>query len=322
MHNAGQDWAAATGYRSLTEALTATEAGKGEPLGRKAPQRDAHRPADPALDRVLALARCFEQLRAGPAARLHPPPGRNWTQPLLPQRTAGALNLGCLPVRIGAGPGQGGRHGGRDASLPRVIRERPPVKTSRQIPLASRHLAGPLGAFIAAFVIALPAVGFALDVVSPSVPYPDWGMKALGDLTFGGAADAGEASMLVRAPVLARGDRLDAAAQPRLAVANYIEAKVDEAVPFPIAVEAIEGIGQGSALVVRGLPEDAGLSHGEGLEPGSWRLDPRSAPDLTLTLYRRLNSPQAISIELVAPNGEVVAAASTTLTADPAEPRV
>jgi hypothetical protein len=183
-------------------------------------------------------------------------------------------------------------------------------------------LAGPLRAFIAAFVIALPAIGFALDVVSPSVPYPEWGMKALGELTFAGAADAGEAATLVPAPALAKGDRLDVAAQPRLAVANSIEAKVDEAVPFPIAVEAIEWIGNGSALVVRGLPEDVSLSHGQGLEPGAWRLDPRSAPDLTLTLYRRLNSPQAISIELVAPNGEVVAAASTTLTADLAEPRM
>jgi hypothetical protein len=316
MHNAGQDWAAATGNRSLTEALTAPEPGKGG-LGHKAPQRDALRAPDPALDRVLALARCFEQLRAGPAARLNPPPGRNWTQPLLPQRPSNALSLGCLPVKIGAGSGQGRRLGEGDASLPRLIRERPPVTARRRTPRASRHLAGPLGAFIAAFVIALPAVGFALDVVSPSVPYPEWGMKALGELTF-----AGEAAMLVPAPALAKGDRLDAAAQPRLAVANSIEAKVDEAVPFPIAVEAIERIGNGSALVVRGLPEDAGLSHGEGLEPGAWRLDPRSAPDLTLTLYRRLNSPQAISIELVAPNGDVVAAASTTLTADPAAPRV
>jgi hypothetical protein len=322
MHNAGQDRAAATGYRSLPEALTATEPGKGAPLGRKAPPREARRAPDPALDRVLALATCFEQLRAGPADRLNPPPGRNWTQPLLPQRTSGALNLGCLPVRIGAGSGQGGRPAEPDPSLPRLIRGGPPVKGGRPTPRASRWWAGPLTAFIAAFVIALPAVGFALDVVNPPVPYPEWGIKALGDLTFGGAADAGEASMLVPDPVLAKGDRLDAAARPRLGVAHRIEAKVDEAVPFPIAVEALEWIGKSSALVVRGLPEDASLSHGEGLEPGAWRLDPRSAPDLTLTLSRRLNSPQAISVELVAPNGEVVAAASTTLTADPAEPRV
>jgi hypothetical protein len=139
-------------------------------------------------------------------------------------------------------------------------------------------------------------------------------------LTFAGAAGAADAARSALASSQAKGDRLDAAAGPKLAVAHRIEARVDDAVPFPIAVEAIEALGQGSALVVRGLPDHAGLSGGQPLEPGAWRVDARSAADLTLTLYRRIDRPQAVSVELLAPDGGVLAAASTTLIVEPAAP--
>jgi hypothetical protein len=134
-------------------------------------------------------------------------------------------------------------------------------------------------------------------------------MKALAELTFAAPAGHGTPSSH------AGGDRMSPAAGLRLAVAHRIEARVDEAVPFPIAVEGIEALGGGSVLVVRGLPADAALSHGEPLEPGTWRVDARSAANLTLTVSRRIDGPQAISVELLAPEEEVVAAAAaTTLT--------
>jgi hypothetical protein len=100
-------------------------------------------------------------------------------------------------------------------------------------------------------------------------------------------------------------------------VAPFIEAKVEEAVPFPIAVQGVETLGEGSVLVVRGLPDHASVSPGEPLEAGAWRVDARWAASLALTFHRRIDRPQAISVELLAPDGElVVAAAATTLRVD------
>jgi hypothetical protein len=146
-------------------------------------------------------------------------------------------------------------------------------------------------------------------------------MKALAELTFAGAAGRADAAESAPAPIGAKRDLRGATAGPRLAVAQHIEAKVDEAVPFPVAVQGIEALGVGSGLVVRGLPDHAALSHGEPLEPGAWRVDARWAANLRLTLRRRIASPQAISVELMAPDGEVVvAAASTTLVVELAAP--
>jgi hypothetical protein len=146
-------------------------------------------------------------------------------------------------------------------------------------------------------------------------------MKALADLTFAGAVTPGDAAASIPGLVQHKRERAHASAGPRLDVAHRIAARVDEAVPFPIAVQGIESLGEGSSVMVRGLPEHAGLSHGEPLEPGAWRADVRSAANLTLTLRRRIESPQAISVELLAPDGEVVlAAASTTLVVEPPPP--
>lgn len=43
----------------------------------------------------------------------------------------------------------------------------------------------------------------------------------------------------------------------------------------------------------------------------------RAKVNLTLTLYRRIDGPQAISVELLGPAGDAVAAASTTLIVEP-----
>jgi len=198
------------------------------------------------------------------------------------------------------------RRGSRPVESPRFTRPTP------------RRPASPLRAFITTFIITLPLAFIAVLILPPAVPYPEWGVKALSELTFAGGP--GEAKASTAAPAGAKRGRRDTSG-PRLAVAPRIEAKVDEAVPFPIAVHGVEALGEGSALVVRGLPNHASLSHGEPLEPGAWRADARSAANLALTLHRRINRPQAISVELLAPDGElVVAAAATTLMVEPATP--
>ena len=180
--------------------------------------------------------------------------------------------------------------------------------------------AGSLRAFLTTFVITLPVVFVAALFLPPATPYPEWGMKALAELTFTAAAGPGEA--VASTPELTRANRHRRdASGPRLAVAPRIEAKVDETVPFPIAVQGVEGLGEGSALVVRGLPDHASLSPGEPLEPGAWQVDARWAGSLALTLHRRIDRPQAISVELLSPDGElVVAAAATTLMVEAAGP--
>jgi hypothetical protein len=311
MDDARQGWAAAIGYRSQVEAVSAAERDKSE-IRRKRPHHETSRAAAHVFDRIVTLTEAFEPLRNSAAAWPNWPPGQAPRQESMLHRPA-QVSLGLVN---GSGPAA--------SDLSRARRATPRGKhvPETSAPARGRQLrprrASPLTAFITTFVIALPVVFVVALLLPPAAPYPEWGMKALADLTFAGAVTPGDAASV---PGLVQYKRAHAAAGPRLAVAHRIAARVDEAVPFPIAVQGIEALGEGSGVIVRGLPEHAGLSHGEQLEPGAWRVDVWSAANLALTLRRRIESPQAISVELLAPDGEVVlAAASTTLVVEPAPP--
>jgi hypothetical protein len=306
MVDVGREWAAAAGHRSPAEALRSAERENGE-IGWRSAHVDSPGAQRHVLDRVARLTEAFDPPRPAAAWPQWPASQGLRQQPLF-QR----------PANSASGVVNGVRPAPSDPSRSRrEMQAFEPVRIVRSTP---RQPASPLRAFVATFFIAMPVFFIAALFLPPATPYPEWGIKALAELTFTSAGGAGDAAASTQQPTRANRQHREPFGS-RLAVASRIEVKVDEAVPLPISIKGVEALGEGSALVVRGLPDHASLSHGEALEPGAWRVDARWAAGLTLTLHRRIDRPQAISLELIAPDGElVIGAAATTLVVEPAGP--
>jgi Bacterial SH3 domain len=103
------------------------------------------------------------------------------------------------------------------------------------------------------------------------------------------------------------------APQPVLSAPAALEAKTGNAINFPIALDGTDGVPAGSAIVVKGLPEGARLSNGLAQGDAEWRLKPGEIGDLTLAVPEAASGEAALAIQLVAPDGRLVADTATIL---------
>jgi hypothetical protein len=92
-----------------------------------------------------------------------------------------------------------------------------------------------------------------------------------------------------------------------------VEATVGEDVSFPIAIDGTDGMPASSRIVVKGLPSGSKLSNGHLGSNSEWNLNPDEIGDLHLVLGNNAISDTKLAIQLVAPDGRVVADTATIL---------
>jgi hypothetical protein len=100
---------------------------------------------------------------------------------------------------------------------------------------------------------------------------------------------------------------------PVLSAPSIVEATVGEDVSFPIAIDGTDGMPASSRIVIKGLPSGSKLSNGHPGSDSEWNLNPDEIGDLHLVLENNAISDTKLAIQLVAPDGRVVADTATIL---------
>jgi hypothetical protein len=96
-----------------------------------------------------------------------------------------------------------------------------------------------------------------------------------------------------------------------------IEAKPGEAIALPISVDSSDPLPARSVLAVRAMPDGASLSKGRPYGDAEWSLNPDELADLSLRMPENASDDTSLRIELVAPDGAILATAVTRLEAAP-----
>jgi hypothetical protein len=100
---------------------------------------------------------------------------------------------------------------------------------------------------------------------------------------------------------------------PALTVPSVLEANAGEDIVIPIVLDGTDGVPFRSAIAISGLPAGATLSSGRPYGATGWNLKPDEIGDLHLVVPERAGGETRLEIQLVAPAGEVISAAETTL---------
>jgi hypothetical protein len=100
---------------------------------------------------------------------------------------------------------------------------------------------------------------------------------------------------------------------PVLSTPSVLEVVVGQDVSLPIAVDGTDGMPPSSRIVIRGLPSGSKLSNGHPDSNSEWNLNPDEIGDLHLVLGNNAISDTQLAIQLVAPDGRVVADTATIL---------
>jgi hypothetical protein len=100
---------------------------------------------------------------------------------------------------------------------------------------------------------------------------------------------------------------------PVLSAPSIVEATVGEDVSFPIAIDGTDGMPASSRIVIKGLPSGSKLSNGHPGSDSEWNLNPDEIGDLHLVLGNNAISDTKLAIQLVAPDGRIVADTATIL---------
>ena len=98
-----------------------------------------------------------------------------------------------------------------------------------------------------------------------------------------------------------------------------LEATAGEDVTFPIALDGTDGVPARSIIAISGLPQGTTLSSGHPYGETEWNLKPDEIGDLHLVLRNTASGEAKLIIQLVAPDGDIIADTATVLkmTADP-----
>jgi hypothetical protein len=98
-----------------------------------------------------------------------------------------------------------------------------------------------------------------------------------------------------------------------------LEAKAGGSITFPIALDGTDGVPARSIIAITGLPQGSKLSSGRPYDETEWNLKPDEIGDLHLALTGNESSEANVIIQLVAPDGAIIADAATVLkvTTDP-----
>jgi hypothetical protein len=92
-----------------------------------------------------------------------------------------------------------------------------------------------------------------------------------------------------------------------------IEATAGGNITFPIALDGTDGVPARSIIAIRGLPQGSKLSAGRPYDETEWNLKPDEIGDLHLALAGNGSSDAKLTIQLIAPDGAIIADAATVL---------
>jgi hypothetical protein len=101
--------------------------------------------------------------------------------------------------------------------------------------------------------------------------------------------------------------------RPVLSAPPVLEATAGEAASFPLALDGTDGVPAGSVIVIRGLPRGSTLTNGRQHGETEWNLRPDEIGDLHIVPRGAATDDLPISIQLVAPDGGIIADAATML---------
>jgi Bacterial SH3 domain len=100
---------------------------------------------------------------------------------------------------------------------------------------------------------------------------------------------------------------------PVLSSPAMLEATAGGNITFPIALDGTDGVPARSIIAIRGLPQGSKLSSGRPYDETEWNLKPDEIGDLHLALPGNGSSEAKLIIQLVAPDGAIIADAATVL---------
>jgi hypothetical protein len=100
---------------------------------------------------------------------------------------------------------------------------------------------------------------------------------------------------------------------PILTAPTTLEANASEDIGFPIALDGTDGVPARSSIAINGLPVGATLSNGRAYGETGWNLKSDEIGDLHLLLPNTASGETRLGIQLVAPDGEIIAHAETIL---------
>ncbi len=120
-------------------------------------------------------------------------------------------------------------------------------------------------------------------------------------------ADAGSA------PVRADKPKPAPEIHPVLTIPQMVEAKAGDDISFPLALDGTDGVPPRSSIAISGLPAGALLSNGRPYGATGWNLKADEIGDLHLVLGDAAAGETRVQIELLAPDGKVLAGAETLL---------
>jgi hypothetical protein len=100
---------------------------------------------------------------------------------------------------------------------------------------------------------------------------------------------------------------------PVLSAPTMLKASAGENVPFPMALDGTDGVPARSIISINGLPQGSTFSSGRPYGETEWNFKPDEIGDLHLAVPNTGSSEAKLIIQLVAPNGGILAATTTIL---------
>jgi len=101
--------------------------------------------------------------------------------------------------------------------------------------------------------------------------------------------------------------------RPVLSAPSTLEAAAGEHVTFPIALDGTDGVPARSIIAISGLPQGSTLSSGRPYGETEWNLKTDEIGDLHLVLPYTASGEAKLIIQLVAPDGAIIADTTTVL---------
>jgi Bacterial SH3 domain len=102
-------------------------------------------------------------------------------------------------------------------------------------------------------------------------------------------------------------------ASPVLSGPSVIDAIVGEEMSLLITIDGTDGMPASSKIVIRGLPPGSKLSNGRPDNDAEWSLKPEELGDLHLMLRDNVTDESPLTIQLVTPEGHVLAETATII---------
>jgi SH3 domain-containing protein len=120
-----------------------------------------------------------------------------------------------------------------------------------------------------------------------------------------------------RSPTITANDKTvppqSAVPTPVLSSPATLKASAGGEITFPIALDGTDGVPARSIIAIRGLPQGSKLSSGRPYGETEWNLKPDEIGDLHLVLPRTASGEAKLLMQLVAPDGAIIADAATVL---------